>query len=384
MKTRVAHHLLLVLIPGVFAVLLAIPGPAWAKVFFYAIAEEDGGLIKYDTDANLIVQVQANLGQPYINYRNTDHDYEPGPSRVLDVARGRIVSITGVGPGVVLINLRARTAREIAVQADPDMYAELQHFVYLRQGSRFYIFWLKHSLTNPTAPPEPMLTAVDLDGRVLATTPAPIAARLGFSQAHPDGQTFYVFNEPNEILRIDGETLAVRERHDVSSFYRAGAARRAVREVRDGRALLVEWEGTRNDQLDPVTLFTVDLATRTASPRIITGLGEARVRLVPGGRTVVLQEAIAPHDVAGAGKLHVYDIATGNKLGTVTFPADEGAIPLAFHPDGRRLFIHVLGTDPTTREPASRLVIVDVVARSVLVGRPFEQIGVAVDFVDEP
>ncbi len=382
MRLRLWPYLAMALWVSLVAGEAASPACASAKVFFYAIATEDGGLIKYDPDANLIVQVQPNLGQPYINYRNTDDD-NFGPSRILDIARDRIVSITNVGPGVVLLNLRARTAREIDVQG-PDLMDELRHLVYLRQGSRFYVFWIRRSSTNPTGPAEPVLAAVDLDGRVLATTPAPIADPLGFSQAHPDGRTFYVFNEPNEILRVDGETLAVRERHDVSAFYRPGAARRAVYEVRDGRALLLEWEGTRDDRLDPVTLFTVDLGARTASSRITTGLGEAYVRLVPGGRTIVLQEAFGPHSVTGAGTLHFYDVATGNKLGTVTFPAKEGAIPLAFHPDGRRLFIHVRGTDPATQEPAARLVIVDVVARSVLVDRPFEPIGMAVDFVDEP
>ncbi len=82
--------------------------------------------------------------------------------------------------------------------------------------------------------------------------------------------------------------------------------------------------------------------------------------------------------------MHFYDVATGNKLGTVTFRADRGAGLLGFHPDGRRLFIRARNRGTTAGELLTNLVIVDVVARTVLKERSFEKIGFAGDFLDEP
>ena len=354
---------------------------ALAKVFVYSITRA-GDLIKYDPDADQIVKVTPDVGQGYINRRNEDTDLL-GPSRVLDVSRGRIVTFINEDPGVVLLDVSAKRATEIVV-GPRDTVDELRHLVYPRRGSRFYVHWVRQP--TPADAPEAVFTAVDFNGQVLGTTPSPIGIRIGNTLPHSDGRSFYLLHQPNEILRLDGETLAVLERRDLSSFYRPGATGQGIDDVREGRALLFEGEGTRNDLLDPTIVVTVDLATRTASPRITTGLGASTLRLVPGARTIVLQEARTRDAQAGAGRLHFYDVATGSKLGTVSFDAPDGAILLGFHPDGRRLFMRVWAVDNSTPdlEVKTRLVIVDVVARTVVRNRDFENIGMAVDFVDEP
>ncbi len=364
---------------GLLGATLALPAPATAKVFLYALTL-DGDLIKYDPDADQIVQVRPGVGGEHINPRNPDRDNFQ-PHRILDVARGRIVTFTDEDPGVEVLDLRTGTATGIAV-ASPQPAFQLKHLIYPRQASRFYVQWVR--LPNPTDPAGPFLTAVGLDGRILATTPSMIDRTFGASIPHPDGRTFYVLNSPNELLRVDGETLAVQERYDLSPFYRAGAVRHGIADVRDGRALLTEGAGTGTGYLDPRIVSTVDLATRTASPRIATGLGASTLRLAPGGRTIVLQEARTAYDQGGAGRVHMYDVASGTKLGMVSFGADGGATLRGFHPDGRRLFIRTLNADPSTGDLESWLVVVDVVTRQVVVNRRFNAIGFAVDFVDEP
>lgn len=337
MRARSSRRVPLVIALGLMWGCLALPTAAPAKVFFYAITL-DGDLVKYDPDLDRIVQFRPGVGQRYINRRNEDTDGF-APTRIMDLRRGRIVTFFNEDPGVVLLDVATGRATELTM-GPPGTVEELRHLVYPRQGPRFYVSWLRRM--NPADPPEAVMTAVDLAGRILGTTPSVIAEFRGYSLPHQDGQTFYVLNEPNLVLRVDGETLSVRETHDLSAAYRSGTVRGWIADVRDGRALLAEAEGTRSDKLDPRIIFTVDLASRAASSRIVTGLGSSALRLIPGGRSALVQEARDPFEAAGAGRLHFYDVATGTKLGIVSFRADDGAALLGFHPDGRRLFIQAL------------------------------------------
>jgi hypothetical protein len=355
------------------------PPTSFAKVYLYAI-NSDGDLIKYDSDGDQVAIVVPNVDLRYINRRNGDRDHFL-PNRVLDVARGKIVSFINQEPNLALLDYRTHSVTELDVGLK-GTESWLSHFVYLRQVAKFYIHWLRRqSLADP---PEPVLTAVDLSGQILGTVPSPIALVRGASLPHPDGRTFYTLNQPYTLLRVDGENLAILERHDLTPFYGLGSIGQGVSDIQEGRVLLVEGEGRRQDLLDPSVLSTVDLVTRTASPRIVIGLGAADARLIPGGRTIVLQEAWKANTQAGAGRLHFYDVSTGNKLGMVSFRADEGAVPLGFHPDGRRLFLQAFNLDPSSGARHTNLVVVDVVNRTVFRERPFDRIGFAVDFVDEP
>jgi hypothetical protein len=230
-----------------------------------------------------------------------------------------------------------------------------------------------------------MLTTVDFSGRVLGTAPSVVPYPLGTTAPHPDGRSFYIFDWPSVVLRLDAETLAVLERYDLSAFRGpAPIGVYGVGGIQGTRVLLGGREGNRSDLFDPRILFTVDLNTRTATPQIHTGLGASDVRLLPSGQTILLQEPRTATSIAGAGRLHFFDAATGNKLGALSFRADRGGTILGLHPDGRRLFIRTWNADPATGDRLPHLVIVDVVARTVVRDRPFPDIGFAVDFVDEP
>ncbi len=374
------YRLALLLTLSLIGPSLGLPAGVAAKVYFYALSL-DGELIKYDPETDQVVQRKSKAGQHYIDRRNIDSNkFEP--TRVLDITRGRIVTFTHTtDPGVVTLDLAAGTATEIRV-SPPENVVQLGHLVYPRQNSRFYVHWIRQ--LGSTGPREVVLTAVDFAGEILGTTPSPIPHLFGGVLSHLDGRSFYALDQPNALLRLDGETLAVRESHNLGAFFSSGATGQGISDVRDGRVLLAEGTGTGPGLLDPQIVFTVDLANRTTSLRIAAGLGTSDERLSPGAGLIVLQEARTATDRAGTGRLHVYDVTTGNKLGVVSFRADMGAVLLGFHPDGRRLFLRARNRGASLVEPQAHLVIVDVVSRTVLRDRPFDDIGYAVDFVDEP
>ncbi len=358
------------------------PAAAQAKVSFYTLMF-DGTLIKYDPETDR-VSLTPGAGRGFINPRFEDAGGLDRQTRILDMARKRIVTDTTSVEGGVLIDLTAGRAVEL-VLGPADSVEQIEQFIYPRKASRFYVQWIRAGTSS--APLDVVWTAVGLDGKVLGSGPSMLRSRA-WPVYHPDGRQFYVYDGDHLTKLVDGETLNVVATYDMVPVRRPGTTGPGLNDVRDGRALLVEGEQTPGSG-KRYTLFTTDLtfSAQSASVRIATGLEDIhRAYLLPGGRAVVVQEPRTPTVAEGAGRLHFYDVATGTKLGVVEFPAPSGAELLGFHPDGRRLFIRMqevvkAGDTFTTK---TRLVIVDVTTRTVLRTRPFDAIGVAADFVDEP
>ncbi len=293
--------LALVFTSGVLACALGPPPAAVAKTYIYALTW-GGGLVKYDPDADQVTQVNPYAGQGVITERDAD-SVAGAPTRILDVSRGRIATFTeGRSPGVALLDLRAGRTTPISV-GPPESIAELSYFVYPRQASRFYVQWLQRLPGG--GPEEPMLTAVDLTGKVLGTSPSMIPNITGSAVPRPDGRSFYVRSHPNTVLLVDAEALAITGRYDLSPFGgRAPVGTFGIGDIRDDRVIMGGREGIRSDQRDPRILFTVDLRTLTATPRFHTGVGAIGGLLLPGAQTILLQEPQSnrPESVAGAGR----------------------------------------------------------------------------------
>ncbi len=360
-----------------------LPAAAHAKVYVYTLTF-DGTLVKYDPDTDR-VELKGDVGRGYI----TEGD-SPGSAqtRVLDLARQRLVTVhaDATGAHVVLLNLQARTATTIPLA--PGLHVDdIEHLIYPRKASRFYVRWFPKR-TSPQ-PRTAMLTSVTLDGQVLASGPSPLEG-LQPPVYHPNGRDFYVTKPEKQATLYHGDTLAVLGTYDLTALAKPGLWGPGVYDMQGGRVLVsFAPAGDLSDQA-PDTLFTTDLtfSTQSASPTIATGFPAQDLRLVNGGQTVLLQEQKVPRTESGSGRLHFFDVATGAKLGVVTFPA-SGADILGIHPDGRRLFLRAFTFDHTANVDQGltaqfRLVIVDLVSRTIIRNRPFEEIGVASDFVDEP
>ncbi len=360
-----------------------LPAAAHAKVYVYTLTF-DGTLVKYDPDTDR-VELKGDVGRGYI----TEGD-SPGSAqtRVLDITRQRLATVhaDATGAHVVLLNLQARTATTIPLA--PGLHVDdIEHLIYPRKASRFYVRWF----SKPTAsqPSVPMLTTVGLDGQVLASGPSPLEG-LQPPVYHPNGRDFYVTKPMEQATLYHGDTLAMLGTFDLAALAKPGLRGPGLRDVQGGRALVSFAPAGDLGEQPPRTVFTTDLtfSPLSASPTIATGLAAQDLRLVNGGQTVLLQEQQVPRTDSGSGRLHFFEVATGAKLGVVTFSV-SGADLLSVHPDGRRLFLRAFTFDHTANVDQGltaqfRLVIVDLVSRTIIRNRPFEEIGVASDFVDEP
>ncbi len=356
------------------------PSVAAAKVYFYTLTRH-GDLVKYDPETDRL-ELKGNPGKGYITPRLEDSTDEQ-QTRILDMARLRLATIDPDDGQPVLINLQTKAVTQIPL-GTPGTVESVEQFIYPRRASRFYVHWVRRS--GPTALRESLLTAVGLDGQVLGTSPAPIG-RLGWPVYHPNGRDFYVMDfGARRVALVNGETLGVVTTHDLTPLVSPDLRGPGIIDIRDGKVLLAGTPLSDTSERRPWTVFTTDLTfnPQTASPRIATGLSQQVLLLLPGAQVVLLQETLVPPESSGAGRLHFFNVASGTKLGLVEFPAPQGANLLGFHPDGRRLFIPAFDFDAVTSALRHRLIIVDVVTRTVVRNRVFERIGVAVDFVDEP
>jgi len=354
--------------------------PAAARLYFY-VFNEDGDLLKYDPETDAIAQQLKNAAHSYI--QRSDSDDVHFRKRVLDMNRHKLVLVNPRLAGeIVLIDLQQGTATKTMIHS-PDSYSEILRIVYPRRASRFYVHWLRKQ--QQSARDEILFTAIDLTGQILGTNIAPLD-KYTPPIFYPDGRHFGAQRAFSPLVTlIDGETLVALSAYDLTPLRPPGVLGSGVPDIRGGRVLVGQGAGLRNDPLDPVSLFTLDLnfAPASATPRISTGIGIAVALLTPDGRTIIAQEARDATSAGGLGRLHFFDVATGLRLGATSFPAELGAFILSYHPDGRRLFINARNLD-SEHEVVTNLVVVDVISRTVVRNREIEGMTLVHDFVDEP
>jgi len=108
--------------------------------------------------------------------------------------------------------------------------------------------------------------------------------------------------------------------------------------------LLVENVKTRDADPNRYNLFTVNLTDQSHSPRIPTGL-EGEPRLTPLGNKIVFEETAPVFLPSGTllgsqsvGRLHVYDVATGTKLGQLAIPLRGAGSLTGIRPQGDKAY----------------------------------------------
>ena len=165
-------------------VVAGLPAAAHAKVYFYTLTF-GGTLVKYDPDTDR-VSLTPGAGRGHINPRLEDAGGLHRQTRILDMARKRIVTDTFSVEGGVLIDLAAGRAVEL-VLGPPDSVEQIEQFIYPRKASRFYVQWIREGADS--APLDVVWTAVGLDGTVLGSGPSMLRS-LAWPVYHPDGRQF--------------------------------------------------------------------------------------------------------------------------------------------------------------------------------------------------
>lgn len=314
---------------GVCCVLLIVLiglSPAHAKFLAYVI-DTDGNVLTLDTDTDTIISRRTvpQLASP------EDQGiaiYESARDNLLLVSRGRERSQN--------FRVAAYDLTSLAFKKDLGIVSTDPPLVLLPpKGPHFFVGWLDSQANQGQGGPR--LTRFDKATLTrMGDLPYPNTGNLSFFS--PDGTRLYaVFQEPTQrVVVLDTQTFQPQASFELSSYLAPNRWGGDVNDIQADRMVLVENIKARAADPNRYTLFTVRLTDGAQSPRIVTGL-QGVARLTPQGEKILFFETT--RNYISVGRLHVYDVATGAKLGQVTFPAHRYATFRATRPQGDKIYL---------------------------------------------
>ena len=290
------------------------PTVAWAKTLAYVLdASGAAHTLDTETDIELRVQEFGDRGAEGIRWRVAA---SPADDLLLLVRGDRSVfeiTVYGFWDLHFKRNLKIVTPEAPAIVLPP-------------VGPHFFVKWFDPQAHNgqggEVATRFDKATLAQLD--VLPVIPPlqgpPGEREITFSA---DGRRLYAYRGdiPGVIETYDTRDLHLVETCDIAPYLIPGTREAEVIDLQAGRALISE--SIRSDPRGPgrLVFFTMRLSDEGRSPRIAPGMS-GTVRLTPQGDKILFNEmalSAETHQHHSIGRLHVYDVATGAKLGQVSF-----------------------------------------------------------------
>jgi len=186
-----------------------------------------------------------------------------------------------------------------------------------------------------------------------------------------DQNTLYVETSEGNIRVYNISTLAQTNSIDLSNRYATNVWGKGIFDIKNGVALLEENNKLQDSGKNNMSFLTYNIATTTTSTRVVTGMDDEATLLTSDANKVVFVEAqassysvtkVPPKGSTATGRIHVYDVKTGSKLGMITLPTDFSGQALGIRPASDKLYYKVYSRD----ESKIRLAVVDLVGLKVL------------------
>lgn len=320
--------------------------PAEAKTYAYVISW-DRTVLKLDTDTDTIVSRQTLPLLPMFPPDGWDA-YVSGPDNLLFVSYYTSETKGDVND----FRIAAFDLRTLTIKKDLGVvWIERPDILIPPTGPHFFILWFDPAAN--TGQGAQRVTRYDKATLAPLGDLPQVPDLRGCGVFSADGSRLYCFLnsgplivEPIRIL--DSSDLRVLSSIDLGPLLSPQGFGVRIDDVRGGRALI--YQSMTPIGVEPVnpTLFTVRLPDGVPSARIAPGF-RGRGYLTPDGTKIVLSEETAVRGSDGAirarrsgGRLHVYDVATGAKLGQVTVPARDTGGVWAIHPLGDKVYYRSL------------------------------------------
>ncbi len=194
--------------------------------------------------------------------------------------------------------------------------------------------------------------------------------------ASSDGTRFYSYRTDTQdsINVVDARDLQLLSTIVLKPLFASGIWGGGVERILDHTALLVENAKMQRIDPDRLTLFRLRLTDGVQSRKIDTGL-QGDGYFLPGADRILLHETVTRRGPQGenrgdqsVGRLHVYDVASGAKLGQVAMVLNgANAFFRGVRPQGDKAYFYA-----GRRDGGRRLMSVSVTTFSVVKEIPFE------------
>jgi hypothetical protein len=315
--------------------------PANAKTYAYVISP-DRTVLKIDTDTDTVVSRQTLQGLRTIASDGGDDFYVSGPDNLMLASY-----YTSTTKGDVSdFRIAAFELRTLTFKKDLGIvWTQRPGILIPPTGPHFFVLWFDPTASSGQGGQR--VTRYD-KATLTAVGDLPSIPRFGgrFSFSRDGSRLLALYSDPTDmaVQVLDAGTLQLLATVRANLAFAPGRWGGDIEDIEGDRALLVE--NLKAGATDPnrYTLFTLHLPDGTASPRISTGM-MGRAYLSLEGDRIILSETQDVLDAQGnydhtesVGRLHVYDVATGAKLGQVTVPARDAGDVWAIHPRGDKVY----------------------------------------------
>jgi len=207
-----------------------------------------------------------------------------------------------------------------------------------------------------------------------------------------DGKKIYsiIGGDDAKVDTVDSATYEILVSKDLTQIWRKKPEvfSSGIESFGSGKVLIFENVKTEKGLPDKLDLFVYDIENGAVSPKIPTGLQGDAVLMSNGAKIIFdenqdIRKVIAGKDrllgFKSLGRLHIYDVATGNQLGLITFQAQVDGEVIGIRPAGDRLYYQSKGET----EGTSIITVMDIKDYSVVttISLPFDVLSVV--FFDE-
>lgn len=331
--------------PMVIASVFVGAAPTYAKTYAY-LFQANGNVLKLDTETDTVVG-QKRLTNVSI-YRRGHVSIKAEPvANVLFVAYGEDGGVSQIS----VFDLKT-----LAFKRDLGIVSHEEPVVVAPPtGAVFFVRWTNRD--PKTGALVSLMSRFDKTSlaRLGDVADFPFDALGEVNNFSPDGLRLYSssLSDFEKVAIFDTQTLRLVSTFDAAPLFSADAQDRWIAEVAGWRALLMESAATGPAGAEAVSMFTVRLDDRAQSARIATGM-QGVALLTPNGGRIVFEEkktvrdpASSEEETVSAGRLHVYDVSSGNKVSEVTVPLrGHGGFVRDVRPQGDKVYFLVNDPDP--------------------------------------
>lgn len=350
-----------------FSLAFLFPVRGYSKTMAYLLTADE--IIKFDTDTDSITSKAKSLA----GFEGYFAELYRGGC-IVDLNSRYLITLADVGEsnraGFYVYDMQ--TSKQVNFVTFPGTVKDpiSAKIIYPQVGTRFYIEVDDMSLNNGSggivglAYDKKTFKYIETVNNLLIS----IQETFWFSE---DQGTIYVNTKEGNLRVYNSQTLALTNTIDLSNIYAANLWNKSVKDIKGGVALLEENKKAQLTDKNNLSFFTYKIADGTTSPRFSSGIDDKAILLTPNAAKIILNEKITasssgPKTPAKGstvtGRIHVYDVATGKKLGLVTLPTDFGEKILGVRSQSDKLYYLKYSKD----ESNIRLYVVDLVKLSII------------------
>ncbi len=267
--------------------LLTLPAKGYSKTYAYLFAKDE--VIKIDTETDsIITRVKSSIElQGYIG------EFKEAGC-VVDLANKYLITLSDTGeigrPGFYIYDLL--TLKQIKFVTFPEIIKEPTNMkiVYLQKEAKFYIEIDDMNLNNGQGGVVNLAYDKKTQNYIGTVSNVLNELREAFWFLEDQSKIYVESAEGNGLRIYDSQVLKLLNTVDLSNVYAKNLWGKSIDDIKNAIVLLGENNKLQKADKNNMSFLTYNIADRTTSPRVVTGMDNETTLLTPDARKVIFNE----------------------------------------------------------------------------------------------